>query len=154
MDTRVKVAAVAVAQLALVAVAVAPRLSAYATGEEYLLQVAGLDPHDPFRGAYVQLDYPGLDLQPRQVPEGEVYLVLEEQADGTWASTRMVTERPEDGPYLACEGDWRLSCGIESWFASGEEALRIQDALAGGTGTATVRVDSRGNAVLVDLALD
>lgn len=154
MRTPVKVALVAVAQLALVAVAVAPRLSAYATGEEITLQVAGLDPYDPFRGAYVQLDYPMLDLEPRRAPEGEVFLVLEQLEDGTWASTDTVTERPTGGTYLACDGGWRLSCGIESWFASGEEALRLQDALAGGTGTATVRVDGRGHAVLVDLSVD
>jgi uncharacterized membrane-anchored protein len=63
----------------------------------------------------------------------------------------VVTERPDDGPYLACEGGWRLSCGIESWFTSDDEARRLEAALAAGTGTATVRIDSRGHAVLVDL---
>ena len=158
VDTRVKVAAVAVAQLALVAVAVAPRLSAYATGDEIRLQVAGLDPYDPFRGAYVQLDYPDLPLDRSRVKEtgseSTVFLPLVQREDGTWGADRAVTERPADGPYLACEEGWRLSCGIESWFASGEEALRIQDALLGGTGTATVRVDAHGNAVLVDLSVD
>lgn len=154
MNTPVRIALVAVAQLALVATAVAPRLSAYATGEEYRLQVAGLDPHDPFRGAYVDLDYPGLDLEGSRRLDGEVYLPLAEQADGTWASTGVETERPDEGPYLACEADWRLSCGIESWFADDQEALRIQDALAGGTGIATLRIDSRGHAVLLDISVE
>lgn len=149
--TPTRIALVAVVQLVLVGVAVAPRLSAYATGEEYLLRVAGLDPVDPFRGAYTQLDYPDLQLETRRTVEGEVFLLLEQQEDGTWRSTAVVTERPDDGPYLACEGGWRLSCGIESWFTSDDEARRLEAALAAGTGTATVRIDSRGHAVLVDL---
>lgn len=154
---RTRIAVVAAAQLALVAVAVAPRLSAWATGEEYRLQVAGLDPHDPFRGAYVQLDYPGLPLERGGTPGGPVetgrtvFLPLVEGPDGTWGADGVVTERPAEGPYLACEDGWRLSCGIDSWFATDEEALRLQDALADGSGTATVKVDSRGHAVLVDL---
>ena len=148
--TPTRIALVAVVQLVLVGVAVAPRLSAYATGEEYLLQVAGLDPIDPFRGAYTQLDYPDLQLETRRTVEGEVFLPLEQQEDGTWRSIAVVTERPDDEPYMACEGGWRLSCGIESWFTS-DEARRLEAALAAGTGTATVRIDSRGHAVLVDL---
>ena len=149
--TRTRVAVVALAQLVLVGVAVAPRLSAYATGEEYLLQIAGLDPIDPFRGAYTQLDYPELQLETRRTVEGEVYLLLEQLPDGTWASTEVVADRPDEGPYLACEGGWRLSCGIESWFTSDDEARRLEEALAAGTGIATVRIDSRGHAVLVDV---
>jgi uncharacterized membrane-anchored protein len=149
--TRARVALVAAIQLGLVAVAVAPRLSAYATGEEHLLQVAGLDPIDPFRGAYTQLDYPDLPLETRRPVEGDVFLLLEQLPDGTWGSTAMVTDRPDAGPYLACEGGWRLSCGIESWFTSDNEARRLEQALAAGTGIATVRIDSRGHAVLVDI---
>ena len=47
-------------QAALVGVAVAPQLSARVTGDTYLFRVAPLDPIDPFRGAYVTLDYPDL----------------------------------------------------------------------------------------------
>ena len=54
------VTALAVAQLGLVAVAVAPQLSARVAGDSYLMTVAPLDPIDPFRGAYVTLDYPDL----------------------------------------------------------------------------------------------
>ena len=53
-------AVIAVSQLALVGVGVAPQLSARLTGDTYLMTVAPLDPIDPFRGAYVALDYPDL----------------------------------------------------------------------------------------------
>ena len=55
-----RVALVAVSQLVLVGVAVAPQLSARLRGDTYLLEVAPIDPVDPFRGAYVALDYPDL----------------------------------------------------------------------------------------------
>lgn len=154
MRTTTRIAAVAVAQVALVAVAVAPRLSAYAVGEEYLLEVAGADPHDPFRGAYAALDYPGLRMRGERVPQGRAYLPLR-LADGLWVSGPPVVERPGDGPYLACEGDgWDLDCGIGSWFATDEEADRVGRALTAGSGVATVRVDGRGHAVLVDVRTD
>lgn len=150
--TPTRIAVVALTQLLLVGVAVAPRLSAWATGEEYLLEVAGFDPHDPFRGAYAQLDYPGLPSG-RRVPDGTAYLPL--QRDGeVWVARRVLTERPDDGPYLTCEGDgWDLHCGIESWFAHDQEALAVEDALRSSTGVAVIKVDSRGHAALVDLRL-
>ena len=60
-----------VAQLALVALAVFPQLSARATGEELRLRVEPVDPIDPFRGAYVTLGYPDLRLP---LPRGLVRL--------------------------------------------------------------------------------
>ena len=74
-----KVTVVALVQLALVGVAVAPRLSARLTGDEYLLRVAPVDPIDPFRGAYVDLDYPDLHLDERSDAvggEGTLYVTL------------------------------------------------------------------------------
>ena len=53
-------AVVATSQLALVGLAVAPQLSARIVGDTYLVRVAPVDPIDPFRGAYVALDYPDL----------------------------------------------------------------------------------------------
>ena len=54
----VRVGAVCLVQLALVGAAVAGPLSARLTGQELLLEVEPVDPIDPFRGAYVDLDYP------------------------------------------------------------------------------------------------
>ena len=56
----VRVGAVCLVQLALVGAAVAGPLSARLTGQEFLLEVGPVDPIDPFRGAYVDLDYPSL----------------------------------------------------------------------------------------------
>jgi uncharacterized membrane-anchored protein len=148
----VTVAVVAVLQLVIVGVAVAPRLSAYARGEEYLLRVAPVDPIEPFRGAYVDLSYP--DLQPAtgaEPPgEGRVFVALVRDGD-YWVSAGYETDRPTDGPYLTCESDgFGVSCGIESWFTDQAEARRLESELADGA-AATVRIDDRGNAAIVAL---
>ena len=145
-----KVTVVALVQLALVGVAVAPRLSARLTGDEYLLRVAPVDPIDPFRGAYVDLDYPDLDLD-RETPggEGTLYVTLVEDGD-VWVASGYTRERPSGTPYLTCnDRDWRLRCGIESLFLPQDEAASMQADLGDGSMVAVVKVDGRGNAALV-----
>ena len=158
MRRTVTVAVVAVVQLVLVGVAVAPRLSAYARGEEYQLRVAPVDPIDPFRGAYVDLTYP--DLQPARRPgaptrvepgSGPTYVPLVKDGD-VWVAASYETERPATGPYLACDSDgFSLPCGIESWFTGQDEAQRLQREVDEDGAVATVRIDDRGHAVIVGL---
>lgn len=155
-------AVVAVAQLALVGVGVAPQLSARLTGDPYLMTVVPLDPIDPFRGAYVALGYPDLrhdDSQSFGEPglgaledgeQGDVYLTLVQQGD-VWVAGEWSRDRPEDGPYLACDDrSWQIRCGIESFFLPEDEAAATEDLLREGA-IAEVRVDGRGNAAVVDV---
>ncbi len=152
-----RIALVAVLQLALVPLAVLPQLSARVTGETYLMRVAPVDPIDPFRGAYVDLSYPGLRDPGRSNPpnleggeNGDVYATLVER-DGFWVLGEYTRTRPEAGPYLACDDrSWAIRCGIESWFASQEDAKRLEGAVANGA-VATIKIDSRGTAAIVDL---
>lgn len=150
---RVRIAAVCVVQVLLVVGAVWPSLSARLTGDEILLEVGPVDPIDPFRGAYVALTYPGL-VQPDepQRAEGTVFVPLAPQAGSdVWVGAPAVAERPATGRYLRCESDgWRLRCGIESLFASQDEALRLERELAGGA-VARITVDSRGNAAVLGI---
>lgn len=139
-------------QAVLVVVACWAPLSARLTGTEVRLAVAPLDPIDPFRGAYLALDYPGLPRQdPRgQRPTGTVHVPL--RRDGAvWVGEQESATRPENGPYLTCRRSWQLRCGIESWFVPQDEAARLERDLGAGRVTAVVRVDARGNAALVGL---
>lgn len=147
----VRVAAVSAVQLVLVGVAVAPQLSARFTGDEYRLAVAPIDPIDPFRGAYVDLSYPGLGPQEQEAaPDGEVFVPLEARGD-LWAPARAQEQRPESGPFLRCDSDgYQVKCGIESLFASQGEARRLERELVDGA-VAVVRIDGGGNASIVRL---
>lgn len=150
----VRLAAAVVVQLALVVVAVAAPLSARLTGQEVLLEVAPVDPVDPFRGAYVALTYPGLpsgEQLARRSESGDetVYVPLTRSA-GVWEGSAPVQSRPEQSPYLRCHDEgWRLRCGIESWFLPQDDAYALEQAVREGRAVARVRVDSRGNAALV-----
>jgi uncharacterized membrane-anchored protein len=152
-----RVAVTCLVQLALVPLAVAGPLSARLTGEEYLLEVAPLDPVDPFRGTYVALSYPGLpsshELTERQDSTGDVAYVPLVRSGSYWVGREAVAERPETGPFLRCEDEhWRLRCGIDSFFLPQDKALAMEQAVSAGRAVARVRIDSRGNAALVDVA--
>ena len=150
----VKLAAVAVTQLAFVGVAVAPQLSARLTGDEYRLRVQPVDPIDPFRGAYVDLGYPDLRIDEDGAADeldgkGTLYVALVQDGD-VWKAGGYSRSRPSDTPYLTCDDrDWRIRCGIESWFLPQDEAAAMQAAVAAGDAIAVVKVDGRGNAALV-----
>ena len=162
----VRVGAVVLAQLALVGVAVWPQLSARVTGEEVVLRVQPVDPVDPFRGAYVDLDYPDLPDQAGSATEpfdeeqqeageaarGTAYVSLTRQED-VWVGGDVLRARPAEGLYLTCDdSDWRLRCGIESLFLPQDEAAGLEAAVRAGTAVATVRVDGSGHAALVDVS--
>jgi uncharacterized membrane-anchored protein len=152
---RARLGAACLVQLALLGGVLWPQLSARVAGDEYRLAVEPVDPIDPFRGAYVVLGYPDLPLQQTDDsnvrPSGTVYVPLEQQDDtGLWEGGEPVKTRPSDGPYLRCEVDWVLRCGIESLFASQDDARRLEQELADGA-VATVRVDDRGNAALMGI---
>lgn len=163
MNRIVTTGIVAASQLALVGVGVAPQLSARLTGDTYVVRVAPVDPIDPFRGAYVALDYP--DLARRDSTgsawtdglgalddgrSGDVYVSLVAQ-DGVWVAGDWSRERPADGPYLACDDrSWQVRCGIESWFLPQEDARAAEDLLRDGA-VAELRIDGRGNAAVVDV---
>ena len=153
-STRTRLTVACLVQAVLVAFAVWPQLSARVTGDDHLLAVAPLDPIDPFRGAYVTLDYPGLP-QPDfgAVPAGTVYVPLERVSGSPlWEGGPARSTAPDDGPYLRCEfeGGPPLRCGISSLFASQDEARRLERELADGA-VARVRVDRRGNAAVLEV---
>jgi uncharacterized membrane-anchored protein len=161
MNRALTLGVVVAAQAALVAVGVAPQLSARISGEEYTFRVEPVDPIDPFRGAYVTLGYPDLrhdgstgdGFGQGSLDDGErgaVYITLAEE-DGHSVAREWLRDRPDSGPYLACDdSDWQIRCGIESWFLPQDEAAEMERVLREGA-VAEVLIDSRGNAALVDV---
>ncbi len=138
-------------QLALLAAVAGPRLVVRVTGTEYRLAVEPLDPIDPLRGAYVDLRLSGLpDFVDR---EGTVFVPLRsaDSGEGVLRGSGAAAEAPADGPYLRCEADGSVSCGIESFFASQSDARRLGARVGGRGGIARVKVGLGGRAVLVGL---
>ncbi len=70
-------------------------------------------------------------------------------------ATGWTRSRPDEGTYLACsDREWQVKCGIESWFVPQDEAQALEDAVRDGDVVATVKVDSRGRAAIVDVSTD
>ena len=146
-----KVVVVALLSLGFVGAAVAPRLSARLTGEEYRLRVQPLDPIDPFRGAYVTLGYPDIraDAADDGGRLGTLYVTLVRKGD-VWVAEEYLRERPSDSPYLECDDrGWTTSCGIDSLFLPQGDAAAMEADVAAGEMVAVVKVDGRGHAALV-----
>ena len=166
------IGAMLAAGVVLPTIGVAPQLQARTLGKEYVVRVAPVDPIDPFRGAYVDLSYPDLrkpNLDPGigdgsgettidggmgSMPDnkrGDVFITLKKQGE-VWVADKHQRERPDKGPYLACTNtDWRIECGVESWFAPQGKAREIEKQLADKGALATLKIDSRGNAAVVGL---
>jgi len=149
-----RVVVASLVQFALVPFAVAGPLSARLTGEEYLLEVAPVDPIDPFRGAYVALTYPGLpndrDRAERRDDSSDTVYVPLVRSGEVWVGLPALTRQPGSGPFLRCTDDqWRLRCGIDSFFVAEDRAYEMEQAVQDGDAVATVVIDSRGNAALV-----
>lgn len=148
-------AAVLLAHLLVTAVILTPQLSPRLSGTEVTLRVAPVDPIDPFRGAYVDLDYPDLP-QPRgdgslAPDKGTAYVPLTQEGD-IWVGGPLQRAAPAEGLYLKCsDRGWRLECGINSWFAAQDTAYRLEQDLRDEGALATIRVDRWGNATITQL---
>lgn len=155
--------AVLLVQAGLVGAAVAPQLSARLTGDTYQLRVEPLDPIDPFRGAYVTLDYPDLRHDGSEFfnepgmgalddgDSGDVFVTLVPRGE-VWVADAWLRERPSgDQPYLTChDRDWLIKCGIDSFFLPQDEAAAMEDVLVDGA-IAEVKIDGRGHGALIDV---
>lgn len=141
--------------LLLVGMVVLPQLSPRVSGTQVQLRVAPVDPIDPFRGAYVDLSYPdlpdrSLDTGAEDEERGTAFVPLTQRGE-VWVGGRIQRTAP-DGVFLRCDdSDWRLRCGIESWFTDQSEALAIEQQMTRDGAIATVRVDRWGNAALLAL---
>jgi len=138
-------------QLAVLAGVAAPRLVVRVTGTEYRLSTRPVDPIDPLRGAYVDLELEGLQEFTEQ--RGTVYVTLTPAGPRLLRGSQTLDRKPENGAYLRCDAGegGEVSCGIESFFASQEEARRLAADARDRRLVARVRVGLGGRAVLVGL---
>jgi uncharacterized membrane-anchored protein len=155
----VRILAIGLGQALLVAASVAPQLSAHLQGDTYLAKVAPLDPVEPVRGVYLALSYPelGLDGSDPLSSDGRhgepVYIPLTETGNTVTGGTP-TRSRPE-GLYLTCTDIYyQMSCGIESFFLTQEEANKLGGPLVNGQLVATIRIDNWGNATVIDLNIE
>lgn len=135
--------------------------STVVTGEEVEIEVVEpVDPWDVFRGQYAVLDYSINTLDAEtvgyEVEEGDtVYVVLERNGE-YWEAVGVSEDRPETdgrkcirGEVESVAGDSvRVTYGIEEFFASPDEARRVEDERLRENVSGIVSLDARCNSVL------
>ncbi len=133
------------------------------TGSEIRVKTIPVDPRSMFRGNYARLSYEFSRLQRQRFPEnsllrnGEVvYVVLQPDADGVYAMSRVSLEKPRGELFLRGRissrynmmrgvGSFQVKYGIEAFFAPKQKALQLEQALRNG-GVAVLMLSSGGKA--------
>jgi uncharacterized membrane-anchored protein len=164
--TLLALAAVALAQTAVLAYMVIDRVQLLRTGREIVLPIIPVDPRDLFRGEYVRLSY-GIRTIPMTLADGVhsernevVYVVVEMNAgDDAWQVVSAARTFPSDlkpGQVVlmgrASFGNARY--GIESYFVPEGEGARLEALARSRKLAALVAVDKSGNAAIKGLIID
>ncbi len=145
LNRRALVAALVLAQLAVLAVMAGKREWIRANGEVVYLRTAPIDPRDPFRGDFVRLHYPFNQLHAQQlrgelgagVAKGQViYAELEAGPGGLYRVSGASERAPAAGPYLKGRaryawqteqrGGLAAKFGIEQYYVQQGKGIAIE----------------------------
>jgi uncharacterized membrane-anchored protein len=171
IKTLLAIAAVALAQTAVLASMVIDRVTLLRTGREIILPIVPVDPRDLFRGEYVRLSYSistvpmalagGAHLQRNQV----LYVVVEKKAgDEAWQAVRATRTFPDDlnPDQVVLKGrvlfgsatSETVRYGIESYFVPQGEGPRLEALARNRKLAVLIAVDNAGNAAIKGLLID
>jgi uncharacterized membrane-anchored protein len=173
--TLLALAAVALAQTAVLAYMVIDRIQLLRAGREIVLPIVPVDPRDFFRGEYVRLDYPAarVALAPADgvpVKRNEMlYVTLEKTAEGDWRPVETSrTLRREDNPErivlkarslrsAPVHDRWigaTVKYGIESYFVRQGEGRKLEAMARERKLSVLVAVAKSGTAAIKGLIID
>ena len=132
------------------------------TGTEVRLKTVPVDPRSMFRGNFARLRYdisrlPGdlaVDLGQPRIGE-VVYVSLRPTANGLYDLAGVSLEKPNEGVFLrgrlgSNRAPYRVTYGIEAFFAPKDKALQLEQDLRG-EGVAVLMVAESGRAALKDV---
>ena len=130
------------------------------TGREIHVRTIPVDPRSLFRGSYARLSYGFATLPENALGEltrhlrvGEVVYVSLQQGEGNvYDFAGASLDRPADGVFLRGRitrntPPYRVTYGIEAFFAPKDKAVQLEDDLRSG-GLAVVMVSATGKAAL------
>ncbi|MGH6815880.1 MAG: GDYXXLXY domain-containing protein [Hyphomicrobiaceae bacterium] len=166
--------AVAIVQSAVLGWMVWDRVSLLERGREVVLQVLPIDPRDLFRGDYVILNYAisNAAIEGKDASDiryyTPIYVMLAQQADGTWQMLRASTDRPETvgadqvvmigkvrhGARPRWGGNSRIAYGIEKFFVPEGKGLELEKLVREKKITVAIAVGANGKAALKGLMVD
>jgi uncharacterized membrane-anchored protein len=166
------IAAVAVAQAAVLGWMIWERAHLLSTGREIVLEVIPVDPRSLFRGDYVALGY---DISRVPVTEGKmrrgatVYVTLQKAGD-RWQPLTASTKKPENlgpdqvmikghvsyasAPTSAAPGQATVQYGIEDFFVPEGTGLELEKLVGQKKLDALIAIDEGGNAGIKGLMVE
>lgn len=167
--TLLALAAVALAQTAVLAYMVIDRVQLLRSGREIVLPVIPVDPRDLFRGEYVRLGFsiaqvpPTADGTPVQRND-TLYVTLEKTGEDDWRPVEVARNyRRQDDPGRVVlkarslqrgASGARVRYGIESYFVPQGEGPKLEAMARDRKLAALVAVDNAGNAAIKGLIID
>jgi uncharacterized membrane-anchored protein len=111
-----------------------------ANGAEILLDLEPVDPRDLLAGYYIVISTPLHSIDPEQLDGdnvfdagGDIYVVVEAEADGSWQPVSIHSEQPVDGVFLLGKVQWasrnaiRVRYNIERFYADADTAQALED---------------------------
>ncbi len=170
-NTLLALAAVALAQTAVLAYMVVDRVLLVRSGREIILPIVPVDPRDLFRGEYVRLSY-DISRVPMTPADGSLarrnevlYVVVEKKAgDEAWQAVSVARSFPGDlkqeqfvlkGRSLFGNATTAtVHYGIESYFVPQGEGPRLEALARNRKLAALVAVDKAGNAAIKGIIID
>lgn len=122
------------------------------TGKELVIATMPLDPFDPFRGQYMNINYEISRMTASGFEVGDtVYVSLEEDNESIWRPVEVLREKPLQGDFIRGKvkgvygGTLSIRYGIEQFFFEKNAKVPTQNI------TADIRVVGSGRAKLVGL---
>jgi uncharacterized membrane-anchored protein len=174
--TLIALAAIALAQTAVLAWMVIDRVRLLTSGREIVLPIVPVDPRDLFRGEYVRLGYPAarvplatIDGPPIERNE-TLYVALQKTGENDWrvveATRTLPRQNDPDRIVLKARSLWNAQAvhpawldptvryGIESYFVPQGEGPKLEAMARDRKLAVLVAVDRAGNAAIKGLIID
>lgn len=132
------------------------------TGKEFKLRVIGLDPYDPFRGRYLNINFEQRGTYKKDKPEwypesGRMYMVLSVDDKGFGKVSYTTPDKPKDKYYIV-SGDFyyedqsimMVKFPFNRYYVNEAKATKMEDALRKNTDNAYATVRVKGDKAVLE----
>lgn len=135
--------------------------SALASGDKVRLQAVPVDPHDPFRGEYVELSYriSTVSAPPGARVGGDVYVELGKSGEAWTATSTSVVYPTGDETFIRgrvvdlYDGKAQVEYGIETYYVEEGQGPKLEEAILRNELYVDVVLDADGHARIEEVVV-
>ena len=125
------------------------------TGKQIILKTNPVDPFDPFKGQYMQINYEISTIQNSNFSIGDsVYILLNKDESGIWRYSNYSKTKPESGDFILGKVGYvygntaRIEYGVEQYYFERNAQFATSNL------TIELKVASSGRASIIQLLQD